>query len=70
MALLNETRTANNNISSYDELIRRTNSIEAQVIAWMAEATTLHGDVDVPDKQTILDLRASLIAKLTAATAI
>ena len=70
MPLLSETRTANDNVSSYDELTRRIGTIESTVIAWMAEAATLHGDVDAADQPVVLALRADLIAKLTAATTI
>jgi len=70
MALLNDTRTANNNVASQDDLQRRIGTIESQVLAWMAQAITLHSDVDAGDKAEILAMRDDLVARLTAATAI
>lgn len=70
MARLNDTRVANNNVATEDQLITKINSIESQVIVWMAEAAALHSAVDVADRPQVLDLRTDLIAKLTAATAI
>ena len=70
MALLDETRKANNNVSRYDELTRKIGAIESQVVAWMAEATQLHTDVDTGDKSKILQLRADLITRLQTAVAI
>ena len=70
MTLLADTRTANDNVSSYDDLTRRIGTIESTVLAWMAEATTLYGDVDAADQATVLALRTSLVSKLTAATTI
>lgn len=70
MTLLADTRTANNNVALQDELTRKIGNIESQVVAWMAEATTLHGAVDAADKAEILAMRADLVDKLTAATVI
>ena len=70
MALLNDTRTARDNLEQEDDLIRRMNSLESQTLAWIAEATTLYGAVDAGDQSQILAMRALLISKLTAAVAI
>ena len=70
MALLNDTRTARDNLAQEDDLIRRMNSLEAQTLAWIAEATTLYGTVDAGDQSQVLAMRALLISKLTAAIAI
>ena len=70
MALLNDTRTARDNLEQEDDLIRRMNSLESQTLAWIAEATTLYGTVDAGDQSQVLAMRALLISKLTAAIAI
>ena len=70
MALMADTAMANNNVSSRDELLRKTGTIEASVVAWVAEAKQLYKDVDSGDKATILALLDDLRTKLTAATAI
>ena len=70
MALLSETRTANDNVSSYDDLTRRIGTIESTVIAWMGQATALHSAVDTVDQASILALRTDLIARLNTATTI
>jgi len=70
MALLADTRKANNNVARQDDLNRRIGTIESQVLAWMAEATQLHTDVDAGDKAEVLAMRDDLIAKLTASVVI
>lgn len=67
---LAEGQTIRDNLASYDDLQRKMLSIESQTIAWMAEATTLHGSVLPEDQVTIIALRDDLIARLTAAVAI
>ena len=70
MALMDVTEKDNNNVATRSELIRKTATIEASVIAWMAEATQLHSDVDAGDKANVLALLTDLRAKLASATAI
>jgi len=65
MTLLADTRKANNNVSIQDDLTRKIGTIESQVTAWIATATTLHGDVDTADKAEILAMKADLVARLT-----
>jgi hypothetical protein len=67
---LQQAQTARDNLASYDDLQRKMLSLESQTIAWMAEATSLHGAVLVEDQATILALRNDLVARLTAAVAI
>lgn len=69
MALLSETRAAINNVSRHDELLRRIGTIEAQVVAWLAEANALAAAVDELDKKTIMDMIKDLDDRLTAAKA-
>ena len=66
MTALADTRKANDNVTLEDDLIRKIGTIESQVAAWMAQATTLHGNVDAGDKPSILAHKADLVARLTA----
>ena len=70
MALMAETDLANGNVVSRNGLNRQILQIESQVIAWMNDATALHGTVDAADQAVVLAMRDLLIAKLTAAVAI
>ena len=70
MTLLADTRTANNNVAAQDELTRKIGTIESQVVAWMAEAVTLHASVDAADQAEILAMRDDLVSRLTVATTI
>ena len=70
MTLLADTRTANDNVATQDDLTRKIGTIESEVVAWMATATTLHGAVDAADKAEILAMRDDLVARLTTAVAI
>ena len=70
MTLLADTRAAINNVATQDDLTRKIGTIESQVVAWMATATTLHGNVDTADRAEILAMRDDLVARLTAAVAI
>ena len=67
---LAEAQKARDNLAQRDSLTQKMNSIEAQTITWMNEATALHGSVVEEDKQSILDLRQQLITKLQAALAV
>lgn len=67
---LAEGQKIRDNLTSYDDLARKMLSLESQTVVWMAEATTLYGEVLPEDQATIQALRDDLIARLTAAVAI
>ena len=67
---MDETDTSNDNAATRKKLIRDATSIETATINWMAEATALYGAVLPADQSVVLALRADLVARLNAATAI
>lgn len=70
MALLSDTKTARDNLASFEDLQREKLQIESRTLAWMGKATTLYNSVDNADHATVLAERDDLIARLTAAVAI
>ena len=67
--LLAETALARDNLSIKENLERKIGRLESEVIAWIAEATTLYGNVDPEDQDTIVTLRDDLKTRLAAAIA-
>ena len=63
---LAQSRIDRDNLAVEDDLIRKKAQLVSQATAWMASATTLHGSVGAEDKQQILDLKAALVAELSA----
>ncbi len=68
--LLAETALARDNLSNKENLERKIGRLESEVIAWIAEATTLHANVDPADQATIVALRDDLKSRLAAAVVI
>lgn len=66
---LAQARIDRDNLAMEDDLIRKKSSLVSQATAWIAGATTLHGNVSAEDKQQILDLKAALISELSAVLA-
>jgi len=67
--LLAETALARDNLSTKENLERKMGRLESEVVAWIAEATTLYGNVEPEDQATIIALRDELKTKLAAAIA-
>ncbi len=65
--LLAETALARDNLATKENLERKMGRLESEVVAWIAEATTLYGNVEAEDQATIVALRDDLKARLTAA---
>ena len=63
---LAQSRIDRDNLAVEDDLIRKKSQLVSQATAWMASAITLHGSVSAEDKQQILDLKAALVAELSA----
>ena len=67
--LLAETALARDNLSTKENLERKIGRLESEVVAWIAEATTLYDNVDPADQATIVALRDDLKSRLAAAIA-
>ena len=67
MAKLADTELATNNLSAWQDLQRKANTIESLLAQWVAEADALTSAVDTEDEPTIDSLRVDLRARLNAA---